>query len=128
MNRVMEIRDQIKVYEDEMQDIQSKINALKLELADLVLQGENPHLIIPGPIEVVNAARITIVNIKFNESGKTYDYIWDSDEEVKIGDIVEVENRWGGFQQVEVVNVCTVNNTDNTTAWAKAHPINNLPF
>lgn len=129
MNRVIEIKHQIEVYEKQMQGIQEAINALKIELADLVLQGEDPNLIIPGPIEVVNAEKVTIVNVKFKDNGKTYDYLWHSDKEVKIGDKVQVDCRWGGLQEVEVVNVCTIEHTSNTTAWANAYPIDeDLPF
>lgn len=129
MSRVIEIKHQIEVYEKQMQGIQEAINALKIELADLVLQGEDPTSIIPGPIEVVNAEKVTIVSVKFKDNGKTYDYLWHSDKEVKIGDKVQVDCRWGGLQEVEVVNVCTIDNTSNTTAWANAYPVDeDIPF
>ena len=129
MNRVIEIKQQIGTYEKEIQNIREKINALKIELADLVLQGEDPNSIIPGLIEVVNAEKVTIVSVKFKDNGKTYDYLWHSDKEVKIGDKVQVDCRWGGLQEVEVVNVCIIDNTSNTTAWANAYPVDeDIPF
>ena len=123
MNRIDEIRTQIQNYEMDIQDIQNKINALKLELADIVLN--EPH-----KAETTERAtndwneesRAMVVSVKFNDNGKTYDYLWNSEDEVNIGDMVEVENRWVGTQEVEVVDVFT-QDWNETKAHTYAYPI-----
>lgn len=84
-------------YEKSVADVDKHINELKIRLADIILNRSG------SDGEAVRQK--TFVSVKFNDNGKTYDYLWDSQEDVKVGDSVQVENRWGGMQMVEVVRV-----------------------
>lgn len=105
-----------KQYEMNLSAIDNEINQFKIALADVVLgvqdgeksQSEDLH---------------TFVSVKFNDSGKTYDYLWDSREEVKVGDFVEVDSRWNGTQAVEVVRVFEENVGYMNYEYKSARPI-----
>lgn len=84
-------------YEAAARNVEQAIIELKIELANIVLSGqEEPE---------VNENVVTLVSVQFNDRGKTYDYFWDSNDPVSIGDSVEVESKWGGFKTVTVVDV-----------------------
>lgn len=87
-----------KIYEQSVLAIDGEIKELKIELADMIL---NDFPAAPTNSE----SQATFVKIKFKDNGKTYDYLWDSPEEVAAGDTVLVESRFHGYQQVEVVEV-----------------------
>ena len=85
-------------YEAALSDINAAITQLKIELADIVLSNHVDN--------ITSAEELaTFVSVKFNDKGKTYDYLWDSHEDVVEGDTVEVECRWHGTQAAEVVKV-----------------------
>lgn len=87
-----------KIYEQSVLAIDDEIKELKIELADMILSD--------SPDAPTNSeSQATFVKIKFKDNGKTYDYLWDSPEEVAAGDTVLVESRFHGYQQVEVVEV-----------------------
>lgn len=84
-------------YEAAVADIDRAIIELKIKLANLVLNEQ--------AIQEANDKLVTLVSVQFNDRGKIYDYFWDSNEPVAIGDYVEVESTWGGFKTVIVVDV-----------------------
>lgn len=85
-------------YEEDLSVINATITQLKIELADIVLSQHAGN--VPSSEDLA-----TFVSVKFNDKGKTYDYLWDSQEAVVEGDTVEVESRWHGTQEAEVVKV-----------------------
>lgn len=87
----------VNQYEAALAKIDQGIVRLKVELADLILSGQ------AATKEEGNL--ITLVGIKFNEGGKVYDYLWESDEAVEVDDLVEIECRAGGYLAVTAVEV-----------------------
>ena len=83
------ILKQIEALNLELGVLELEIDDAKINLADEILKGE--------PIE-------KFVRVKFENSNKTYDYIWDEEAEVKPGYEVAVETRHG-MKVVEVVEV-----------------------
>ena len=79
-----------------------EIVELKIELADIILRGDADE-IDAAPAE--NERMIRFVGVTFKPGGKVYDYIWNGPEEAKVGDTVQVEGRWNGWTEVEVVSV-----------------------
>lgn len=119
---IMELEEQKRTlteeYNRKLKDIENKIKAYKVDMADLILEEQEAE----QKDEV-----ITFVSIKFNSNAeKTYDYIYDGDEEIHPGDMVEVESRWNGFQEVEVVNVCQepLNKIFDLECYKHAYPLN----
>jgi len=103
IRKLIEDKEQAKedfrlAYEEAIAKLDADISKLKIELADVVLSEQNA-----GDDNTKNQR--TFVSVKFNDKGKTYDYLWDSEKEVNVGDTVEVESRWHGMQTVEVVGV-----------------------
>ena len=100
--RVYDIKRLIEQKEAQRAAIDKEIEALKIELANIVLndmdEGRDKR-----ETSVENI--VTLVSVSFNGNGKTYDYIWAGDEEVHEGDTVMVETKWGAGKTVEVVRV-----------------------
>lgn len=87
----------VNQYEAALAKIDQGIVRLKVELADLILSGQ--------AATKEDGNLITLVGIKFNEGGKVYDYLWESDEAVEVDDLVEIECRAGGYLTVTAVEV-----------------------
>lgn len=88
-------------FEIKQKHFKSVIDALKIELADIILNSENQG----EEQESEDCNLRTMVSVEFKEGGKSYDYMWDSTKPVAIGDTVKVERKWGGFSHVTVVDV-----------------------
>lgn len=100
-------------FDKQMEILNSSINNLKLSLADLVLY-ENKE----------TEQNAFLIGIEFKENGKVYDYIWDEDEEIEIGDYVYVESKWNGFTKVKVVSKRNLHdNENNGLEYKNAYPL-----
>ena len=88
----------VREYEAAIAVIDQDIVKLKVELANLVLSEQT------APEE--KADLVTLVGIQFNGEGKIYDYFWDSDDPVEVGNRIDVESTGGrilrGVQVVEI--------------------------
>lgn len=101
MRTMDEVKRQIREKEQARAALDKEISQLKIELADIVLSCENESRREPEESEKVT----TFVAVRFNGRGKTYDYIWDGPESPEVGDTVQVETKWNGQTNVEVVSV-----------------------
>lgn len=99
MSRMNDIKRLIREKEQAKADIDKEIEKLKIELADLVLSVDE----VPVP-ETESERMIRFVGVTFKPNGKVYDYIWNGPDDAKVGDTVQVEGRWNGWTEVEVVN------------------------
>lgn len=78
-------------FQEELNYTDGLIIKQKLRLADALL-GVSPEI------------KTKFVSVQFKPGGKTYDYLIDPEENVKVGDYVSVEHH-GHVLDVEVVNV-----------------------
>lgn len=110
-------KEQLKAdYEKAVANADAEISRLKIELADLVLGGQES-------LTAEEENLTTLVAIRFDGRGKTYDYIWDSREPVSVGDTVQVECKWGGFRTVTVVDVRKEADVDTDREYKCAYPL-----
>ncbi|MBQ8245834.1 MAG: hypothetical protein IJZ42_01760 [Lachnospiraceae bacterium] len=116
-NRKENLKEEYKAkYEEALSDINAAITQLKIELADLVLSGSINDDIHSEPL-------VTFVTVKFNDKGKTYDYLWDSSENVAVGDAVLVESRWRDTQEAQVIKVFQETPAYRDYDYKSAYPI-----
>ena len=119
----------IREKEQEKAKLERELNELKIQLADIILgeeqAGENPEIPAKEETEEDNGLT-TFVTVCFKSGGKTYDYIWDgagASEEVRVGDTVKVEARWGGLSTADVVGVRKGLLEDEEHAYKCAYPL-----
>lgn len=99
MRTMDEVKRLIREKEQAKAALDKEINQLKIELADLVLSEDK------APVTEPESERmIRFVGVTFKPGGKVYDYIWNGTDDAKVGDTVQVEGRWNGWTEVEVVS------------------------
>lgn len=100
--RMQDIKQLIEQKEAQKVAIDKEIEALKIELANIVLNDMDKE---PVAQEVLDDDMVTFVGVRFNNGGKVYDYIWAGEKEIREGDSVLVSTKWGTEKVVEVVQV-----------------------
>ena len=102
ITRIEDIITLIKQFEQEKAAIDREIEKLKIELADIILREPDSDTVPVHPDCVI------LVYVEFKKGGKVYDYLWEGDRDIKVGDTVKVETRGGHMTVVTVVDITEV--------------------
>lgn len=110
---IKEYKDKIQHHKDEIKKLENELqNYIKEHSADIM-----EYLIKEEYEEEIEKEckpeKIRIVSVCFNEkTGKTYDYQYLSDEEIKKGDTVIINSAWQGVMELEVINTFEIDEQD----------------